>query len=150
MVDPIDFLGVFMGDKGSHSRSGVRRKNNSVFANNTDCSGQFKTPIFGNLRFSKLVVCPVLFMLDRRFPRNGKICDEFVSDSLKTFSAMINSSDPGGKCLSIIHGLADSPRRSCHLEVSMIGRRWSCPSGIVSCRLGYLRGPRVRLVNPMS
>ena len=38
-------------------------------------------------------------MLDRRFPRNGKICDEPVSDSLKTFSATIERSDHGGKYL---------------------------------------------------
>jgi hypothetical protein len=44
-------------------------------------------------------VCPVIFMLDRRFPRNGKICDEPVSDSLKTFSATIERSDHGGKYL---------------------------------------------------
>jgi hypothetical protein len=38
-------------------------------------------------------------MLDRRSPKNGKICDEPVSDSLKTFSATIERSDHGGKHL---------------------------------------------------
>src|SRR2546422_11693727 len=99
VIDSVDFLSMLMGDKGTHSSPGICRKDNSVFANNTDCSGQFKTPIFGNLRFSNLSCVQLFFMLDRRFPRNGKICDEPVSDSLKTFSATIERFDHGGKYL---------------------------------------------------
>src|SRR3989442_5846820 len=99
VIDSVGFLSMHMGDKATHSSRGICRKHNSVFANNTDCSGQFKTPIFGNLRFSNLSCVQLFFMLDRRFPRNGKICDEPVSDSLKTFSATIGRSYHGGKYL---------------------------------------------------
>src|SRR2546422_2359248 len=39
------------------------------------------------------------FHVRSRFPRNGKICDQSVSDSLKTFSATIERSDHRGKYL---------------------------------------------------
>ena len=99
MIYSVDFLGMLMGDKGTHRSPGVCRKDDSVLANNSDCCGQFKTPIFGILRFSNLLYVQLFFMLDRRFPRNGKICDEPVSDSLKTFSATIERFDHGGKYL---------------------------------------------------
>src|SRR5207249_4964597 len=45
---------MFPSNKRSHGRSGVCRKDNSVFANYADCGSQFKTPILGGLRFSNL------------------------------------------------------------------------------------------------
>jgi len=61
MVDPIDFLGVFMGDKGSHGGSSVSRKNDSVLTDDTDRRCHFRTLIFDGLRFSKSS-CVQLFL----------------------------------------------------------------------------------------
>src|SRR5260370_17791070 len=107
MVDPIDFLGVLMGDKRSHSGSSVSRKNDSVLTDDTDCRRHFRTLIFDGLGFSNLSCVQLFFIVDHGFPKTERFAAESVSDDLKTFSPTVEPSRPGADAfdhsLSIQH-----------------------------------------------
>ena len=103
VVDPVDFLGVFMGDEGSHGGSCVGSKDNSIFAYNTNCSCQFRTPIFlVTLGFPTCRVIQLFSCYIVAFRETERFGAEPVSDGLKTFSAMIERSNPRVDDLSFI------------------------------------------------
>jgi hypothetical protein len=91
MIDSVDFLGVFMGNKGSHRGSSVRGKNDSVLADDADRGCHLGMLILDGFRFSNLS-CIRLFSLQiLAFRETERFEAESVSDSLKTFSATIVS-----------------------------------------------------------